>query len=116
MRLILAHEFRDGTSSTLWLWHYDVGRYAEYLRNQPPFADTEITNRGLAHLSQLTDLDELLIHGSRITDEGLEHLRGLTKLKQLWLVKTGVSQAGVQRLRAALPNCEITMMEREDDE
>ena len=75
-----------------------------------------LTDQGLAHLSGLRNLDELVIQGSRITDEGLGHLRGLTKLKQLWLVNTGASQAGVQRLRAALPNCEITLMQREDDE
>ncbi|MBC8869895.1 MAG: hypothetical protein H8E44_10780 [Planctomycetes bacterium] len=115
-RLVLSQAFYDGTEEVFWIGEWHVADYAEYLRQRPPWADTEITNQGLSHLSRLTDLDELLIHGSRITDEGLEHLRGLTNLKRLWIVNTSVSQAGVQRLRAALPNCEITVMEREDDE
>ena len=111
-RLILGHAFRDGTEPLFCFWHDDVGRHAEYLRNQPPCADTEITDQGLSHLSRLTDLEEFLIHGSRITDEGLEHLHGLTQLKRLWLVRTHVTQSGVRRLRSALPNCRITRYPR----
>ncbi len=110
-RLVLSQAYYDGTEEIFWIGAWHVADYAEYLRQRPPWADTEITDRGLSLLSQLTDLDELLIHGSRITDEGLEHLRGLTKLKQLWLVRTGVSESGVRQLRAALPNCEITVLE-----
>ncbi len=115
-RLVLGQAFRDGTESRIWLWTDPLPNHAEYLRNQPPWVDTEITDRGLAHLSRLTDLEGLVIQGSRITDKGLEYLRKLTNLKHLWLVNTSVSQHGVQRLRAALPNCEIAAMQREDDE
>jgi len=115
-RLVLSQAFYEGTEEIFWIGAWDVADYAEYLRQRPPWADTEITDQGLSHLSRLTDLDELLIHGSRITDEGLGYLRGLTRLKRLWLVNTSVTQSGVQRLRAALPNCEITLLERKNDE
>jgi len=45
-----------------------------------------ITDAGLVHLQQLTNLDFLnLNYAKTITDAGLEHLKGLTRLEELWL-------------------------------
>ncbi len=45
-------------------------------------AHTAVTDKGLARLATLTDLQELYL-GPRITDAGLAHLAGMTRLKML---------------------------------
>ena len=70
------------------------------------FIDTpQVTNDGLRHLKELTQLTALALNGSQITDAGLEHLKRLTQLRRLGLSDTQVSDSGVSRLKQALPNC-----------
>lgn len=60
------------------------------------------TNAGLAHVSQLTELEELsLIHwrGDPVTDAGLAHLSGLLRLKRLTLRCLAISDAGWVQLK-----------------
>jgi serine/threonine protein kinase len=60
---------------------------------------------GLAALTSLS-----LCGCQRVTDEGLIHLYDLTNLKTLNLEGTKVTQKGVSRLRQALPKCEVEGM------
>ena len=69
---------------------------------------TQVTDAGLEHLKGLTNLSFLLgLSGTKITDAGLEHLKGLKKLKYVSLQNTKVSQEGVDKLKKALPKCKI---------
>ena len=60
------------------------------------------SNAGLAHVSQLTELEELsLIHwrGDPVTDAGLVHLSGLPRLHRLTLRALAISDAGWAQLK-----------------
>ncbi|MEZ6081722.1 MAG: hypothetical protein R3C56_40435 [Pirellulaceae bacterium] len=92
--------------------------------------DSQITDRGLPNLKQLTQLKSLSIAGTKITDAaaklyppGLEVLyverTGVTDSflldlatqtpnpKRLDLKGTKASLAGIQRVSTKLPNCEV---------
>ena len=57
---------------------------------------TEVTDVGLEHLKGLTQLQQLDLGGTKITDAGLEHVKELTQLQWLYLDDTGVTDAGLQ--------------------
>jgi internalin A len=46
---------------------------------------TPVTDAGLAHLRELTNLQTLGLNGTQVTDAGLANLRGLTNLSELSL-------------------------------
>ncbi len=56
-----------------------------------------ITNRGLAHLSKLTSLRSLDLYNTRITDAGLAHLSN-TSLSSLNLERCNIKDAGLAHL------------------
>ncbi|MHC4111897.1 MAG: redoxin family protein, partial [Planctomycetota bacterium] len=60
---------------------------------------TQITNKGLTHLSGLTSLRKLFLSNTQITDAGLAHLKNLTSLQSLCLHDTQVSDAGLAHLK-----------------
>jgi hypothetical protein len=94
-------------------------------------ACTNITDRGLAHLSRmvslhdlsvrscrigdaslgsmarLTELRRLDLSGTRVSDVGLMRLKFLSKLREVCLVGTKVSKSGARQLSAALPSATI---------
>ena len=73
-------------------------------------ADNRITDEGLAHLEELTKLEQLdLEDNPEITDEGLEHLDGLIRLKVVDFLGTNVTKVGVSKLQKALPNTQIVL-------
>ena len=57
-----------------------------------------ITDAGLVHLKGLTNLQTLILGGA-ITDAGLAHLKGLKTLEMLGLSKTKVTDAGLEHLK-----------------
>jgi len=62
--------------------------------------DTRVTDKGLANLTELSQLRELsLDRNSAITDAGLAHIAGLTKMETLLLGRTGITDAGLAKLR-----------------
>jgi hypothetical protein len=69
--------------------------------------DNRITDAGLVHLKDLTELESLDLRRNRITDAGLVHLQGLRNLKHLYLIRTQVTPAGVAKLQKQLPNTKI---------
>ena len=74
-----------------------------------------ITDAGLAHLKELTQLQVLIINGTNVSDAGLVHLQRMTQLRVLDMVYTHVTYGGVQRLRMSLsPTCRIDHSERYD--
>jgi Leucine-rich repeat (LRR) protein len=61
---------------------------------------TQITDDGLAELSQLKGLEWLFLGGNRITDAGLEQVAKLADLENLWLDDSQVTDAGIAHLRS----------------
>ena len=59
---------------------------------------TYITDAGLEHISNLTELIELDISYNLITDSGLKHLSNLTKLKNLNISSYRITDAGLKHL------------------
>lgn len=66
-----------------------------------------ITNSGLQHLRNLDNLRVLALNYTLITDAGLESLAMLKNLKTLNVSGTKVTSAGVAKLQACLPDCSI---------
>ena len=58
----------------------------------------DVTDAGMVHLSKLTNLEELALHGPTITDDGLAHLQSLNNLDVLYLRGTGVTGRGLAYL------------------
>jgi hypothetical protein len=69
---------------------------------------TRITDDGLPHLAQLTNLQELVLPETAVTDEGLAHLERLTHIDSIMLGQTRVTVRGIERLKQSLPNCSIS--------
>ncbi len=75
------------------LWHLNL-------------SGTNITDAGLAHLSELKNLRQLDLSGTNITDAGLAHLSGLKMLFRLNLSGTNITDAGLAHL-SGLYRCNI---------
>ena len=95
-----------------------VARVATYSRNlvgtdflsyavDVAFCGPQVTDAGLMHLEELTDLKMLILNGTQVTDAGLVHLNGLTNLIRLDLKDTQATDDGVEKLQQALPKCWI---------
>ncbi|OAI48939.1 hypothetical protein AYO44_06530 [Planctomycetaceae bacterium SCGC AG-212-F19] len=69
---------------------------------------TKITDAGLAHLKDKTNLEFLFINRSPITDKGLAELHSLPKLRKLYLrYCNGVTEEGIEALQVKLPDCKV---------
>jgi hypothetical protein len=65
-----------------------------------------VSDQGLKHLSEHTDLKILRIHdASKVTDAGLVHLQALKNLESLKLLRTKVTKQGIDKLYKHLPKC-----------
>ena len=58
-----------------------------------------ITDAGLAHLADKTELRRLSLYSTSIGDSGVEHLKSLTKLEDLSLINTRVTDEGLIHLK-----------------
>ncbi len=63
---------------------------------------SKVTDAGLRHLRELTNLRGLILDGTQVTDAGLVHLKGLTNLRRLVLKNTQVTDAGVEKMKNAI--------------
>jgi len=61
-------------------------------------AKAQVSDQGLAVLSQLKNLAKLHLENSSVADSGLSHLSGLASLRYLNLYGTGISDAGLKPL------------------
>jgi Leucine-rich repeat (LRR) protein len=79
--------------------------------------NTRITDAALAHFEGLSALQRLYLRGAHISDAGLAHLQDLTGLEELWLDNTQVTDAGLAYLEGltALQWLELTNTEVTDD-
>jgi len=68
-----------------------------------------VTDAGLKHLEELTQLQDLKLYGTQVTDAGIVHLKRLIQLQGLDLRGTQVTDAGLKGLQKALPNCSVEM-------
>ena len=59
----------------------------------------DITDEGVAHLTALTNLEELDLNSTDITDKALTMLKGLTKLRKLRLDGTQITDVGLNYLK-----------------
>ena len=105
----------SGWATDASLEHISTLKHLEVLH---VFKESQITDRGLANVAKLTNLQSLhfgsdgkysaiLQDYMKITDEGLIHLYGLKNLESLSLNTMHVTQAGIDNLQKALPNCKI---------
>ena len=88
------------------------------LENLHVIEPSQVTDRGLANVAKLTNLQSLHLGNDprntaglqdyiKITDAGLGNLYGLKNLVSLRLNTTQVTQTGIDKLQKALPNCKI---------
>ena len=69
---------------------------------------TRITDEGLKHLSNLTNLKYLgLSWNQGISDAGIDCITALTGLEELGIAGKQVTPNGCARLEQALPGCRI---------
>jgi Leucine-rich repeat (LRR) protein len=66
-----------------------------------------VTDEHLVYFKGQPRLEGLCLSGTNISDAGVEHLIELTQLNSLDVALTGVTPAGVERLKQARPNCSI---------
>lgn len=66
-----------------------------------------VTDKGLANLKHLQQIEWLDVHKTRISDRGIETLKQLPRLRYVHLSETLVTAEGVDDLRRELPRCEI---------
>lgn len=82
----------------VWLWGDDPPRYATFIS----LCGSRITDTELALVSQLTQLQHLVLINTRVTDAGLVNLQGLTELQGLTLESNRVTDAGLKHLAGLL--------------
>lgn len=73
---------------------------------------THITQSGLEHLSNLENLRRLNLSHTKLADSAIPYILQLSKLDALSLDYTDVSMIGKSRLLEALPNCNISILDR----
>jgi formylglycine-generating enzyme required for sulfatase activity/Zn-dependent protease with chaperone function len=64
---------------------------------------SKITDEGLIHIKNLTQVRKLYLNNTQITDAGLPHLKDLTNLEALSLKGTKVSEKGREELLKSIP-------------
>jgi hypothetical protein len=69
---------------------------------------TQVGNEGLAALSHMVQLRELVLCNTKITDSGIGHLTGFKKLELLRLNGTKISEEGIRVIKLALPKCKVS--------
>jgi len=77
-----------------------------------------IGDAGVAHLSEVTSLNDLYLGGTKVTDSGLAKLTSLCQLRRLFLGDTHVTAAGVALFRGMknLKEIDINYTQISDDD
>ena len=66
---------------------------------KPDAPPSNVTDRFVAQLAGLSNLQELDLAFSAVTDRGLTSLKGMTKLRRLWLEHTSITDARLENLK-----------------
>ena len=69
---------------------------------------SDATDRGVAEIARLTNLEELWLLHTIVSDEGIENIAKMDSLRRLYFFETSISDSGVSRLKRALPICVIS--------
>lgn len=72
-------------------------------------AEHPITDESLPKLWGLKSCRELNLIDSEVTDRGLEHLHELSGLVVVFLKGSKVIEEGVEKLKLALPSCDFDL-------
>jgi hypothetical protein len=70
-------------------------------------ANTKVTDEGLAALAGMKHMRFLSLSGCEITDKGLDYLGGMRNLVRLDMPQTFVTPAGVAKLQKKIPGAKI---------
>ena len=68
---------------------------------------TQVSDQGLADLSELDRVEELNLDETLVSDAGLNRLESVSGLRYLSLKGTQVTNQGVKKLKQSLSNCEL---------
>jgi hypothetical protein len=68
---------------------------------------TAVTDNGIPHLANLSQLSALELQGTVVSDHGIESRAALTTLSELRVFDTKISKQSAAALRARLPACRI---------
>lgn len=75
--------------------------------NRLHLENTKITDAGLDQIKGLANLEYLNLYGTAVTDAGILKLAGLKKLKKLFVWQSKVTDGGAKKLAAAIPGIDI---------
>lgn len=93
------------------LRHLSICSYPRRIRRGDPVPPSKITDEGLAHLKELTQLQSLRLDGLPITDAGLAAINDLPNLHALYLSRTEVRGHGLAKLKS-LPRLTILVADQ----
>lgn len=88
--------------------------YLRVLRRLETVRLARVTDEALKQLP--ISLRRVILQDTDVTDAGLEHLTEMPQLRELYLGGTRVTAAGVANLRRSLPRCQIHGPEQLNDE
>ena len=75
---------------------------------------TTISDEGLEHVANLENLRYLNLYGTQVSDDGLEYLEDLDQLQSLYLWETQVTSEGAEAFRSnALDQSQVNAWEEE---
>ena len=89
IRVLTEEPIKDDDLPHLWSLHTCSGL---------DLGNTQVTDIGLRHLADVTNLVCLCFEGTHVTDAGLEYLKASTHLTVLCLRKTKMTDAGLKHL------------------
>lgn len=69
--------------------------------------NTSITDEGLAALSSLRDLQNLNLAGTRISDKGFASLSAIKTLRKVFVYQTNATAAGIREMQTSLPDIQV---------
>jgi hypothetical protein len=82
------------SSGLAWLRSLLGDAFFRYVASVILLDNENVTDHGLEHLKELSQLESLDISFTKVTDDGLKNLKGLNNLQELSLVFTRVTDAG----------------------
>lgn len=79
-----------------------------YVSNSDSDPVSRLTDAGMGHIAGLNRLRCMALSSNRVGDPGLAHLKDLTGLEELTITMTQATPDGVAALRRSLPKLRLT--------